>query len=60
MADYNFATWMPKGYWEYMSRFLSFDNPKKPPEVIHAPQLPDMGREYITIYGVTKELTPAN
>ncbi len=55
MADFNFATAMPKGYWEYMNRGVTFDNPKKPPAVIHGMQLPDLGKEYITIYGVTKK-----
>jgi hypothetical protein len=58
ITGFNFATRMPKGYWEYLNHDLTFNDPKKLPAVVHATELPDMGKEYITVYGVTKQRTP--
>jgi hypothetical protein len=58
-ADFNFATWFPtptgKGYWEYMNHhWMTFD-PKDLPAVKHRQDLPDLGREFLTVYGVVEK-----
>jgi hypothetical protein len=56
---FNFATWFPAGnaggYWEYMNHGLDYDDPKDPPAVKHNVKLPDLGDEYLTLYGVVQQ-----
>jgi hypothetical protein len=58
-ADYNFSTWFPtpdgRGYWEYMNRHWKTVDPKDPPAVKHQPELPDLGKEFLTVYGVVEK-----
>ena len=35
IADFNFSTYFPNGYWEYMNHNLTFDDPESLPKVKH-------------------------
>ena len=50
-GEFNLATWIETGYWEYMDHeFSQGVDPDNPPTVIHDDELP---RDFdLTIYGV--------
>ncbi len=59
MVDFNFSTWFPtkvgKGYWEYMNHNWDIFDPKDLPAVKHRLELPSLGKEFLTIYGVVEK-----
>jgi hypothetical protein len=59
IMDFNFSTWLPteagKGYWEYMNHHWKTFDPKDLPAVKHRQELPDLGKEFLTVYGVVEK-----
>lgn len=57
--EFNYSTWFPTGdhdgYWEYMNHKWDVPDDFKPgscPVVKHVIELPNLGKKYITLYGV--------
>jgi hypothetical protein len=55
MGDFNFATWFPAGYWEYMNHHWNTFDPKDLPALKHQKCLPDLGKKFLTLYGVVQQ-----
>ena len=50
-----FPTKVGKGYWEYMNHNWDIFDPKDLPAVKHRLELPSLGKEFLTIYGVVEK-----
>jgi uncharacterized protein RhaS with RHS repeats len=55
MEDFNFSTWFPAGYWEYMNHHWNTIDPNDCPVLKHKEDLPDMGKTFLTLYGVVEQ-----
>ena len=55
MADFNFSTWFPSGYWEYMNHHWNSIDPNDCPVLKHKKDLPELGDEFLTLYGVVEQ-----